>query len=142
MNKKILAVIVAIVVIAAAGWLVLANQKNTSNTTNNTVATPQNQNSDTTPDAASGDMITFTNNGFSPQKLTVKKGATVTVKNEASNPVQFSSDPHPTHTNEPELNMAELAPGESGTFTVTKVGTWGYHDHLDHDMTGTLVVTD
>ena len=86
--------------------------------------------------------IVFTNDGFTPNKLTVKTGTVVTVKNESSNRVQFSSDDHPTHREDPEINMKTLAPGESGTFTAKTVGTHGFHDHIDDSKTGTLVVTE
>jgi plastocyanin len=91
---------------------------------------------------SSAATIVFTNDGFSPSTLTVKSGTVVTVKNESSNRVQFSSDDHPTHREDPEINMKTLAPGESGTFTATKVGTQGFHDHIDDSQVGTLIVTD
>jgi len=86
--------------------------------------------------------ITYTNNGFSPQASVVKQGATVTVKNGSSEGLQFSSDDHPTHTKEPELNLKTLAPGQTGMFIVTKSGKWGYHNHLNDTMVGTLTVTN
>lgn len=100
-----------------------------------------------TPDAntdepAEASLITFTSEGFTPSELTVKKGATVTVKNDSTTNVQFSSDDHPTHTKETEMNLKVLSPGESASFTITRVGTWGFHDHIDDSKTGTLTVTE
>lgn len=86
--------------------------------------------------------ITFTNDGFSPGTLTVKKGTVVTVKNNSSMSVQFSSDDHPTHTINQGMNLPVLAAGASATFTADETGTFGYHDHIDASKTGTLVVTE
>lgn len=87
-------------------------------------------------------IIVFTNDGFTPNTLSVKKGTVVTVKNESSKRVQFSSDDHPSHRDDPSLNMKTLAPGESGTFTAVTVGTQGFHDHIDDSKVGTLIVTE
>ncbi len=86
--------------------------------------------------------ITFTNNGFSPNNLTVKKGAIITIKNDSSTQVQFSSDDHPTHRLNTEMNVRVLAPGESATFTAETVGTHGFHDHIDDRHVGMLTVTE
>ncbi|MDB5168106.1 MAG: hypothetical protein JWO55_364 [Candidatus Saccharibacteria bacterium] len=86
--------------------------------------------------------ITYTDSGFTPSTLTVKKNSAITVSNKSSKNVMFSSADHPKHQEQPELNMNTLNPGESGTITITKAGTWGYHDHVDETMTGTIIVTD
>jgi plastocyanin len=90
----------------------------------------------------SATTITYTDNGFSPSSYTVKKGSTVTVTNNSKMDLQFSSDDHPTHTHDTELNMKTQKPGESVTFTVTKTGTQGFHDHLHPQYTGTLTITE
>ncbi len=91
-------------------------------------------------EAVVGTTITYTNSGFSPASLRAKAGSTITIKNESSKDLQFDSDPHPVHTKNPELNTHRLAPGESLTITVDKVGDWGYHNHLDPLKTGTIIV--
>lgn len=90
--------------------------------------------------SSSATMITFSDSGFSPAALTVKAGSTVTVKNTSSHSVQLSSNDHPTHMLNPELNMNTIISGGTGNITVTKVGTWGYHDHIDSTKTGTINV--
>ena len=144
-SKAVLIVIAVIVVLAVAGVAVMifANQSQAPTTTQN-----EETGSNSQTDANAGNTtsetatITFTNNGFSPATLTVKKGTKVTVVNSSSSDVQFSSDDHPTHREDPEINMEILTPGESGSFTVTTVGTHGFHDHVDDSKTGTLVVTE
>jgi plastocyanin len=84
--------------------------------------------------------ITYTDEGFNPDSLTVKVGNTITIKNSSTGNLQFSSDNHPSHTENVELNQTELAPDQSQNITLTKQGTWGYHNHLDPSKTGTIIV--
>lgn len=86
--------------------------------------------------------ITFRDSGFEPRELTVKRGTVITVKNESSTRVQFSSDDHPTHRDNSEMNLDVLSPGEAGSYTASTVGTWGYHDHIDDSKTGEITVTE
>ncbi len=94
-------------------------------------------------------VITATDAGFSPSTLTVKRGTTVTFKNNSSMNVWPAANPHPIHTSYPEGGgcvgsafdaCRGLAPGESWSFTFNDVGTWGYHDHLHSRDKGTVIV--
>lgn len=84
--------------------------------------------------------ITYTDDGFSPASVTVAAGTTVSVENSSSGELQFSSDDHPTHKDNPELNQAAIPSGDTLNFVVNEPGTWGYHDHLNPTKTGTIVV--
>ncbi len=93
--------------------------------------------------------ITATDSGFSPSTITIKKGTTVTFKNESSMNVWPAANPHPIHTSYPEgggcIGSAfdacrGLAPGESWSFTFNDVGSWGFHDHLHPRDTGKVIV--
>lgn len=86
--------------------------------------------------------ITFTDNGFEPNKLTVKRGTIVTITNNSSRDVQFSSNDHPSHLDNSEMNLKVLSPGESTSYTPQTAGTWGFHDHLNDTKTGTITVTE
>ncbi len=57
--------------------------------------------------------ITYSETGFSPSTLTVTAGDTITVTNDSAEELDFKSDPHPVHTNNPELNQEDLPAGES-----------------------------
>lgn len=144
----IIGVVIALVLGGLVVYALMNNREPEQPTTTNETTTTETQDADiTTPpeeeDAVTeGTTITFSDSGFSPSSLSVKAGTEVTVKNESSKDVQFSSDDHPTHTEQNELNLAALAPGESATFTPSKVGTWGFHDHLSPDFTGVLEVTE
>lgn len=98
--------------------------------------------SDEQPAATSeGFTIVFTNAGFAEQVYQVKPGATVTVRNASSRPLQFSSDDHPSHRDEPSLNTPTIRPGETTTFTApSEPGEYGFHDHINARHTGALVV--
>ncbi|SRR3989344_828539 len=88
--------------------------------------------------------VTFSDSGVSPSTVTIKSGESLTWVNNSSKSVQVGSANHPTHTLNRELTsgefVTELAPGASATVTLTKKGTWGYHNHLDPSVTGKVVV--
>lgn len=86
--------------------------------------------------------IVFTDEGFSPEELTVTEGTVVRVKNESSQRVQFSSDDHPTHRLNEGMNLPILAPGESDTFIAGPVGVHGFHDHINAQFVGTITVAE
>ena len=140
-KKAVVAVLIALAVVATIIAAVVAfttNQsaeKKVASEASGTVSTEASN-------SAESAKITFTDEGFSPTTLTVKKGTKVTVENKSSNELEFSSNNHPSHTDDPELNMSILQPGESGSFTPNTVGTHGFHDHIDDSKTGTIIVTD
>jgi plastocyanin len=131
----VIGAVVIVLALAGLAAFALSNQKQPTDTEQPTT---------TADTAATGETatITYTDNGFEPSSTSVKKSTAITVKNASSRDIQLSSADHPSHTKQAELNMAVLAPGESGTITVTHVGTWGYHDHLDDSKTGVIVVEE
>jgi plastocyanin len=85
--------------------------------------------------------VSITDTGFEPATVTVAPGTTVTFVNNGQAAHWPASNPHPTHTGLPGFDaLKALATGESYSFTFTKVGTWGYHDHLNPRVGGTVVV--
>lgn len=84
-------------------------------------------------------LITFSDDGFDKSTYVFSQGP-VTVKNESSVNLQFSSDDHPSHRDHTELNMNVLGPGESGTFTPPGLGIYGFHDHINDQFEGTLTI--
>jgi plastocyanin len=53
---------------------------------------------------------------------------------------QVASDPHPTHTGLPGLESDALVEHATYSFKFTKAGTFGYHDHLNPVLKGTITV--
>ncbi len=107
---------------------------NTNAATNSSTPAAANVNTSTAT------AITITSSGFSPSAVTVKAGTVVTWTNSSGADVRVASDPHPTHTDLPELDSSTLANGDSYSFTFTKVGTWGYHDHFEPTLKGSVTV--
>lgn len=132
--KKAVIIIVAVVLLGVIGWFIFMRDK--SDSKQSSTNTTQSEDSA----AAGQSVITYTDEGFNPATLTVAAGTTVTITNESSEELDLSSDKHPVHTDNPELNQNTLTPGDSETFKVTKTGTWGYHNHLNPDKKGKIVV--
>lgn len=148
MKKGIVLAVVALLAVVGAVFVLSektddASNLNIDDTSSSQTPAAEDNTSEQSPastENAQEATITYTNDGFSPASLTVKSGTVVTVKNESSRPLQFSSDPHPEHTNNSELNESVTSPGKSTTFTAKRTGTYGYHNHLDETHTGSLVV--
>lgn len=132
-------------VLVIAGFIIIGKKDNApdqNTATSPPAASEQSADASNTADQppAAAAVITYNGSLFSPSQVTVNKGDTITVKNESSTTVDFESDVHPIHTDNPELNVGGIAPGQSKSFTVNTVGSWGYHNHLNTSQTGTIVV--
>lgn len=146
MQKAIIA-IVAVIIIGGGGYLIFHknSDKDSKKSDSQTSQSPATA-SDNSPQASTNTnnqaaaTITYSDSGFSPASLTVKTGDTVAIKNTSSRSVQFDSDPHPDHTDDEELNVGIVSPGQTATFKVEKTGSHGYHNHLNPGDTGTIVV--
>ena len=98
---------------------------------------------------AESSVVTYTDAGYSPATLRIKKGDTVTFKNQSSQSMWTASAVHPTHRAYPTTGgclgstfdaCAGIQPGDSWSFKFDISGTWKYHDHLNPDNTGTIIV--
>ncbi|OGD85656.1 hypothetical protein A2Z23_00065 [Candidatus Curtissbacteria bacterium RBG_16_39_7] len=78
--------------------------------------------------------------GFLSELVVISIGGKVTWKNIDTKDHQIASDPHPTHTDYPSLNLGVIKPGEEKTLTLDKVGIYKYHDHLNPSFQGTIQV--
>lgn len=138
MNKKHVVTILVIVLLGMAAtamaWLVLQP--------GNKVAVPETESSDQPMEQSAGSevVIKYTDSGFEPSAIAAKKGDTLRVENESSGSLEFSSDDHPMHTDNPELNMSPLASGESGVLVLTRSGEWGIHNHVKDEDTAYITV--
>jgi len=89
--------------------------------------------------------VIIANNAVAPQNITVPLGSQVTFVNNDSRDHQIASDPHPEHTDCPELNqVGYLTPGQrrqTGNLVVAR--TCGYHDHINFEiksLQGTITI--
>lgn len=88
-----------------------------------------------------GPTVKMEADGFSPQTLTVQAGDTVTFENTSDDDHWPASNVHPTHELYPGFDAQNaVLPGDSYSFTFERAGRWGYHDHLNPDLQGTIVV--
>lgn len=147
-NKTWLFVLGAVVLLALVGfgvWAVMQDDDDTATTEDTqTVTSQESTNNETSnpsePTTSDSVEIVYTDSGFQKSSYTVDTGGTVIVKNDSSSDLQFSSDDHPAHLDNSELNQSVLASGESQEFVVTETGTWGIHDHLNDANTTELIV--
>lgn len=100
--------------------------------------------------------VTYSDAGFSPSTVTIRKGGTVTWVNESSGNMWVASAQHPTHTayngtsrhehcgTQQEPVAFDQCRGETGnwTFTFGKTGTWAYHDHINASRFGRVEVVE
>lgn len=88
-------------------------------------------------------IISITNEGYSPAVLRIKQGDVVKFINNSDSSNWPASDDHPTHQIYPAFDPGQaLGPGVSHNIPgpLTRIGEWGYHDHLNPSVTGTIVV--
>jgi plastocyanin len=85
--------------------------------------------------------VRVTPEGFQPQALKVKSGTTVVWTNYDTKPHRVASNPDLAHKDLPELD-SKTNFDTNGTyrFTFEKPGTYGYHDELNPEINGTIIV--
>jgi hypothetical protein len=106
--------------------------------------------SPTTPPPSGGGSATATitigaDGRVSPTSVTVAVGGRVTMINNHNQPHEMNSDPHPEHTQCPQLNdWGFLQPGQQRTSgNLNTARTCSYHDHnrdTDTGLQGRIVI--
>lgn len=159
MSKNTIITIIVIVIVLAGGLLWYKSAKAPESQTApaaGTNETAPNQTGSQT--GATGEAtVVYSENGFSPKTLTVKKGVAVTFKNQADKEMWVASAMHPEHKAYSGTSLAEHCPdlsnaafdacqgykkGESWSFKFDKTGDWKYHNHLDASEFGAVIVTE
>ncbi len=161
MNKTVIILVIVAVALVGGYFLLQGNSHPAVS-----VATDQQQLNETQQNTQSASQasqtamgktyeITYTDSGYAPSQLTVKVGDTVTFKNESSSGMWTASAMHPAHmvysgtslqahcTDAQNTSFDECMsaqPGESWSFTFTKAGTWGYHNHVKAMHFGKVIV--
>ncbi len=99
-----------------------------------------------------GTIVSYTADGFTPKTITIKKGELITFVNGSGTKMWVASAQHPAHIVYSGTTLAAHCPDTSGTafdqcesgmsftFTFTKTGTWGYHNHLRASDWGSITV--
>ena len=104
-----------------------------------------------------GVVITYSVDGFTPAKVTIKKSDKVTWKNNSAIQMWPATAMHPTHRIYPGSGIEKcgtpeatsifdackgIVAGGSYSFTFDEIGTWNYHDHLTLGKYGSVVVEE
>jgi len=99
--------------------------------------------------------IEITSAGFNPDTLTIKNGGIVIFVNTDLQQHWPASAIHPTHTLYPGSSITKcntpeesstfdacrgLEKGETYSFVFNQAGSWKYHDHLNPNSRGTIIV--
>lgn len=138
MKKALSTALIIVVIIALAGVVFFARQPAPVSAPAPVAPSPDRQQ---TPPVAAQATVTYDGSVFAPAVLTVASGTTVTFRNMSSKSVWVASNPHPIHTGYPGFDAGRsYDPGESYSFTFSRVGTWGYHNHLDPAQGGKIIV--
>ncbi len=105
--------------------------------------------------ASEKNEVIITEQGFSPGELQISAGEEVVWINFGKKKSWPASDLHPTHLNYPNSDIKKcktedktnifdacrgLLEGESWSFKFNDGGTWEYHDHLNAELRGTIIV--
>lgn len=100
-------------------------------------------------------IIEITEEGFSPKTLKISQGDTVTFINQGSEERWPATDLHPTHKLYPGSDIEKcgtpeeseifdackpLQKNEEYEFTFQEKGNWNYHDHLNPNIKGVIIV--
>lgn len=85
--------------------------------------------------------VEFDGVNFNPSVLRVALGQTVQFSNTADQPVWVASIPHPDHSAYSLFDaLRGYASHETFSFTFDQAGTWQYHNHLEPNQIGTIIV--
>ena len=135
MNKSV-TIGVVIVLVIGGGYLFLNKDsvyKSSDNSNGTTIVK-------TNTDVKLAATIIYSNNGFSPSTTSVKAGDVVAVSNTSTSDLQMQSNPHPAHTDDTDLNVGVVKTGATKNFSVTKTGTFGFHNHLNPSDTAEITI--
>jgi len=108
------------------------------------------------PDVSAGATITFNGSSYDKASVTIPVGQSVKWVNSGSSNIWPASNSHPSHTDYPGTNnlncgtpgspmfdaCTPIVNGETFEFTFLDVGSWGYHDHLNTSLGGTITVVE
>jgi len=92
------------------------------------------------PSAIETDIVTIENGGISPSIIQTTAGTQIRFRNMDNTTHQIASDPHPTHSDLPDLFSPILYSGETYTYKFDKVGQWKYHLEDSPSVWGEIIV--
>lgn len=139
MNKFTVVIVSLVVVIGLFIALAMIKQPSSPQPSTSPTVSPV-SNATGSPQANATVSIVYNDSGFSPAQTTVNAGQSITFTNRLSEQIQVDSDPHPIHTDDPELNVGVIGAGQSKTITVSAKGSFGIHNHLNPSMKARVTI--
>lgn len=102
---------------------------------------------------SSGREVTvgYTEDGFSPNPITINKGDSILFMNLGSGQMWPASAVHPSHAEYPTTGgcigstfdaCRDIGPGNGWSFQFDIPGTWRYHNHVNTAHTGVVIVNE
>ncbi len=164
MSKNIIISIIVVVLIIVGAWFFMSPKSsvpvvqdvgNTQPTNNENIITAENPDVKIEVGVLKNHEVVYTDSGFSPSNLNIKVGDTVIWKNQSSEGMWVGSAMHPSHivysgtdlkshcpdtANTSFDECKSVASGESWSFTFTKAGSFGYHNHVNASKFGKIIV--
>lgn len=137
MNNKATITIIIILVVAVGillAWYFLGNTNTETNTNANNAVVA------TSREVPPAHTVWIMEGSFTPSVMNISAGETITWINKDAIVRVVASDPHPAHTDLPELLSDTLEQDGMYSFTFTEAGTYGYHDDLNPIKKGQIVV--
>lgn len=158
MNGNHIGIIVVLLIVIAGGWYLLSGTSAKAPVTETPVSNQMPIIGSTTPETTVGNTVpnvtvAYTDQGFSPNSVSISLGTIVTFVNQSSKGMWVASSKHPDHTVYSGTSLSQHCPDASNTafdqcstntsysFTFNKVGTWKYHNHVNASDFGTIIVT-
>ncbi|PIP74499.1 MAG: hypothetical protein CO135_03010 [Candidatus Levybacteria bacterium CG_4_9_14_3_um_filter_35_16] len=134
MNKNLILAVVFILVIIGGIYLFYPTKPSNKNSLASITPTQAIK----LPEKSQG--IILTKSGFEPSEIKVKVKTLVVWINKSGGPATVNSDNHPTHLLYPFLNLGEFANESSVQVKFDSPGRYTYHNHLNPEQKGTVVV--
>ncbi len=142
-------IILVIAIVAFFVWKFIPRNETAIYNPNIITETASEQATNNTPKMEDGTLPTSTNTvtydgtTFNPAIVSVKQGDSITFINNSTGGMSVASDPHPSHSIYPGFDQYKTSSKGQKTFTFIfdKVGTWGFHNHLNSSAVGSVTVT-
>lgn len=143
MKKHTLILVAVAIIIGFAAFWIFGTNKAAAPATPKTTE-PSTSGTGTGTQAVMRATITYENDAFTPNNVTLAPGGIITWVNNSSGEIQIGADPHPTHTGNREISNGEFTlsvpAGGQATSKLTKPGKHGFHNHLNPSSTATVTV--
>lgn len=85
-------------------------------------------------------FVTMQNDEMQPKATTAKRCDTLTIKNADAKLRRIGFGVHDHHVAYNGVAQKDLPPGQSFTITLSKTGTYLFHDHFQDEVSGTFTV--